>query len=67
MITVYNVGKINKDKLPTAKIIAVVGSKPLGNLSYKDIIRNNFENVNNNFSRMESEADAETEMVCDAM
>ena len=31
--TVYNIGKIKEDKLPSAKLIAVVGSKPLGNMS----------------------------------
>ena len=31
--TIYNVGKIKKDTLPSAKLIAVVGSKPLGRVS----------------------------------
>ena len=36
--TVYNVGKINKGALPSAKVIAVVGSKPLGKTPSDDII-----------------------------
>ena len=36
--TVYNVGKIEESALPSAKILAVVGSKPLGKtLSNSDI------------------------------
>ena len=49
--TVYNVGKINKDSLPShTKIVAVVGSKPLGKLS-NGSIRNTDEKVNNNLSK----------------
>ncbi len=44
--TVYNVGKIQKDSIPSAtKIVAVVGSQPLGKLS-KGIIHDDGENVN---------------------
>ncbi len=36
--TVYNIGKINKNNIPSAtKIVAVVGSKPLGMLSTDNI------------------------------
>ena len=34
--TIYNVGKIEKDQLPSAKLIAVVGSQPRGNSSLYD-------------------------------
>ncbi len=48
--TVYNVGKINKDNIPSAtKLVAVVGSKPLGTLS-KSIISNSGGNVNTDSS-----------------
>ena len=44
--TVYNVGKINKDSLPShTKIVALVGSKPLGKLS-DNSISNNDTSVN---------------------
>lgn len=36
--TVYNVGKIEKSALPSAKILAVVGSKPLGKTLSKNSI-----------------------------
>ncbi len=46
--TVYNVGKIQKDSIPSAtKIVAVVGSQPLGKLS-NSIIHDNGENVKDN-------------------
>ena len=48
--TVYNVGKINKDSLPShTKIVALVGSKPLGKLS-NNSISNNDTSVNTNMS-----------------
>ena len=48
--TVYNVGKINKDSLPShTKIVALVGSKPLGKLSDNSISNNN-TSVNTNIS-----------------
>ena len=37
--TVYNVGKVEESVLPSAKIIAVVGSKPLGKTLSKNSIR----------------------------
>ena len=46
--TVYNVGKVNKSVLPSAKKIAVVGSKPLGKTLSKDSIRNPHEIVKGN-------------------
>ncbi len=48
--TIYNVGKIIEDELPSANIIAVVGSKPLTNPSSTGSIYNKPKNVNNNFS-----------------
>ena len=52
--TVYNVGKIKESALPSAKIIAVVGSKPLGNsLSNSDIPQNS-NDVKKNFSLSKS-------------
>ena len=57
--TVYNVGKINKDSLPShTKIVAVVGSKPLGKLS-NGSIRNPVEKVKKNISE-NAENDTET-------
>ena len=48
--TVYNVGKINKDSLPShTKIVALVGSKPLGKLSDNSISKND-TSVNTNIS-----------------
>lgn len=48
--TIYNVGKINKDSLPShTKIVAVVGSKPLGKLSNDSILNQN-EEVKKNIS-----------------
>ena len=46
--TIYNIGKIKEDKLPSAKLIAVVGSKPLGNMSSKHSIPTSAENVKKN-------------------
>ena len=44
--TVYNVGKINKDNIPSAtKIVAVVGSKPL-DMPSKHNVSQNSDNVN---------------------
>lgn len=48
--TIYNIGNIKEDQLPSAKLIAVVGSKPLGNKSSKYSIPNSAENVNKNIS-----------------
>ena len=45
--TVYNVGKIKESVLPSAKIIAVVRSKPLGKTLYNNSISNSSENVKN--------------------
>lgn len=53
--TVYNIGKIKEDKLPSAKLIAVLGSKPLGNLSSNNIIPNNSETVKENVAESESD------------
>ena len=50
--TVYNVGKIDKSTLPSAKIIAVVGSKPLGKVLSNKSIRNSEQNVNENFEEL---------------
>ena len=48
--TVYNVGKINKDSLPShTKIVALVGSRPLGKLS-DNSISNNDTSVNTNIT-----------------
>ena len=44
--TYYNVGKIDKGVLPSAKIIAGVGSKPLGKTPSKSYIAQNLGNVN---------------------
>ena len=44
--TVYNVGKIKKDKLPSVKLMTVVGSKPLGNSSSNVSIPTSAEIVN---------------------
>ena len=44
--TVYNVGKIKASVTPSAKIIAVVGSKPLGGTPANNIIPQNNQNVN---------------------
>jgi len=44
--TVYNVGKISKGALPSAKIIAVVGSKALGKTPSKSSLSKTTENVN---------------------
>lgn len=41
--TVYNVGKIEKSVSPSAKVIAVVGSKPLGETHFKNSISQNSE------------------------
>ncbi len=41
--TVYNVGKIEKSVPPSAKVIAVVGSKPLGETHSKNSISQNSE------------------------
>ena len=54
--TVYNVGKIKKDIPPSAKIIAVVGSKaPMGNVSVKSIsptaTKSNKQTVNNSSNK----------------
>lgn len=47
--TIYNVGKIEKDIIPSAtKGVAVVGSKPRGMMSSVDNISQNKSNVNTN-------------------
>ena len=43
--TIYSVGRIKKDAIPSAKLIAVVGSKPLGRAS-KGIVSQLTEDVN---------------------
>lgn len=48
--TVYNVGKIKESVSPSAKIIAVVGSKPLGATLSTGNISPSAENVNGKFS-----------------
>lgn len=48
--TVYNVGKISKGALPSAKIIAVVGSKALGKTPSTFSLSKTTENVNTDFS-----------------
>lgn len=44
--TVYNVGKIKESVSPSAKVIAVVGSKPLGEAPSNNKISPSAENVN---------------------
>ena len=48
--TVYNVGKIKGSVPPSAKVIAVVGSKPLGRTLSKSDISQNDQKVNGKFS-----------------
>ena len=48
--TVYNVGKIKESALPSAKILAVVGSKPLGKSLSENRIPHIPKNVNTDFS-----------------
>jgi hypothetical protein len=48
--TVYNVGKIKEDKLPSVKLMTVVGSKPLGKMSSNNRILADEEKVKKNFS-----------------
>ena len=48
--TVYNVGKIKEDALPSAKIIAVVGSKDPWSTSSTDSIPQPADSVNRKFS-----------------
>ena len=45
--TVYSVGKIKESVLPSAKILAVVGSKPLGKTPSGIIVSHPGQNVNN--------------------
>ena len=52
--TVYNVGKMNKSVPPSAKIIAVVGSKALGGTLYGNSIRNPGEDVKPQMSTRDS-------------
>ena len=49
--TVYNVGKIKESVLPSAKILAVVGSKPLSKTLSKSSIRNFDDSVKKNSIR----------------
>ena len=44
--TIYNVGKIKESVSPSAKIIAVVGSKPLGETLSVNSITQPEQNVN---------------------
>ena len=53
--TVYNVGKIKGSVPPSAKIIAVVGSKPLGGTLSKDGIPQNSKKVNRKHSLSDSD------------
>lgn len=48
--TVYNVGKVNGSVPPSAKLIAVVGSKPLGGTLPDNSIEQESRNVNKQFS-----------------
>ena len=48
--TVYNVGKIKEGIPPSAKVIAVVRSKPLGGKPSDGMIAQKEENVNSEFS-----------------
>ena len=50
VLTVYNVGKIAKSVLPSAKIIAGVGSKPLGKTLSKEGVPQKGGNVKKQFS-----------------
>lgn len=52
--TVYNVGKISKGALPSAKIIAVVGSKALGKTPSSFSLSKTTENVKENISLSET-------------
>ena len=56
--TVYNVGKIDKSTLPSAKIIAVVGSQPLGKVLSVNSIRSSQQKVNKNSVRYQKNAAA---------
>lgn len=55
--TVYNVGKMTKDVPASAKILAVVGSKPLAVTSSDNSISQDSRNVNRQFSEI---SDAQT-------
>ena len=55
--TVYNVGKMTKDVPASAKILAVVGSKPLAVTSSDNSISQDSRNVNRQFSEI---SDAKT-------
>ena len=48
--TVYNVGKVNGSVPPSAKLIAVVGSKPLGGTLPANSVEQESRNVNKQFS-----------------
>ena len=52
--TVYNVGKIKGSVPPSAKVIAVVGSKPLGGTLHGDDISQKTEDVKTQFSLSQS-------------
>ena len=63
--TVYNVGQIKKDSLPSeTKIVSVEGSKPRGKLSYTNSISENNENVNRKYS-LEKTTDNKAVVVID--
>ena len=53
--TVYNVGKFEGSVLPSAKLIAVVGSKPLGKTLPSNDIAQNAQNVNTKNSLSETD------------
>ncbi len=57
--TVYNVGQIKKDKLPSAKLIAVMRSKPRGNSSFNSSIPTSSENVKENSEKTENSNEKE--------
>ena len=59
--TVYNVGKIEKSVLPSAKIIAGVGSKPLGKTPSKDGLPQKNPSVKSEFSLSDSDGNQLTE------
>ncbi len=52
--TVYNVGKVKESVLPSAKIIAVVGSKALDKTLSTDSLSENDQNVNSKLSLSEN-------------
>lgn len=59
--TVYNIGKIQESVSPSAKIIAVVGSKPLSKTLSNTIIRNSDEKSTGNLSLSSNNPDVAPE------